>query len=456
MEFAGITFLYYFLPCFLILYYVVPKSWKNPVLLLGSLIFCAWGGPRCLWIMLLEIAGVYACGLCIERFRGKIGAKIFLGISITISIGMLGYFQYADFFIENFKRITNLPVSLLHVALPMGISIYTFQMLGYTIDVYRGTVAAQKNPVTLAVYAALFPLLSAGPIVRYADVQGQLKSRPQNFACAAQGTKRFLIGLGKQALLANELGKLCAAFTASNDKSLLFYWLQAIAFMLWLYYEFSGYSDMAIGLGKLLGFDFKENFRYPYAAGSIRDFWSRWNISLGSWVREYVYLPLAGSRASGIRWGLAVFAACVLAGFWYGAEWKFLIWGLLSAVLLLLEKLFLGKYLEKARIWNHIYVLFLVLLGFVLFGTADMAEAGSYVAAMFGMGKLPVVSQEFFYYLRSYAVVLEAGAIGATPLLSSAIARVRKNPAADKIFNVLEILLLAGCLIVVTGYLMEG
>ena len=456
MLFSSIPFLYYFLPCVLLLYSLAPKRLKNAVLLLASLVFYAWGEPIYVLLMAVSIASGYVLGLLIEKFREKPLGKLFIFLSAAISLGLLGYFKYADFFIANFNAVFGLSVPLLRIALPIGISFYTFQLLSYTIDVYRGTVAAQRNLITLAAYIAMFPQLIAGPIVRYSDVAAQLKNRTHSFEKIALGIRRFILGLAKKILIANALGELCDIFRASVDQSILFYWLYAIAFTLHIYFDFSGYSDMAIGLGKIFGFDFPENFRYPYISASITEFWRRWHISLGSWFRDYVYIPLGGNRAGKAKWLRNILVVWLLTGFWHGAAWNFILWGLLFAVLLVVEKLWLHKPLQKSKILKHCYVLFFVILSFVIFNAADMKQALSDLGAMFGMGKLPLYSAEWSYYLRSYGVILALAVVGATPLPQKLIAAVRRNKTGDKLISVAEPLVLAALLLIMTAYLVDG
>ena len=301
MIFSSIAFLYYFLPVVLALYLITPKPLKNLVLLMASLVFYGWGEPKYVFLMLATVFLGYIFGLLIERFKGKPLSKVFLVLSVISSLAGLGYFKYADFFITNFNNVTGLSVPLLRLALPIGISFYTFQILSYTVDVYRGDVAAQKNPINLAAYVALFPQLIAGPIVRYSDIEKQLTLRQHSFEKINSGCRRFIIGLSKKILLANTLGVLCDTFMQSGDRSVLYYWLFAFSYMLQIYFDFSGYSDMAIGLGRLFGFEFLENFNYPFISRSITEFWRRWHMSLGSWFRDYVYIPLGGNRVKRMR-----------------------------------------------------------------------------------------------------------------------------------------------------------
>ena len=457
MLFSSIPFLFYFLPCVLILYLIAPKCLKNTVLLLSSLVFYAWGEPRYVIWMLLAITLGYIFGLLIERFKEKKRiSKLFMILSVASSLAMLGYFKYVDFFIGNFNAITGLSVPLLKIALPIGISFYTFQILSYTVDVYRGNVAAQKNPIDLAAYVALFPQLIAGPIVRYSDVAEQLKSRTHSFEKTALGARRFMIGLGKKILIANILGELCDTFRASDDKSVLFFWLYAVAYSLHIYFDFSGYSDMAIGLGKIFGFDFLENFNYPYISASITEFWRRWHMSLGSWFRDYVYIPLGGNRVSRLRHLFNIFVVWMLTGFWHGAAWNFIVWGLFFAVLLMVEKLWLLKYLKKSRVISHIYVVVLIIISFVIFDASSMGQAFSYIGSMFGAGGYPLVSTEFLYYLRSYGVVLILGIIGATPLPKKLWNRIAATGIGSNIMTFAEPIALSALLLCCSAYLVDG
>lgn len=457
MLFSSIPFLFYFLPCVLILYLIAPKCLKNTVLLLSSLVFYAWGEPRYVIWMLLAITLGYIFGLLIERFKEKKRiSKLFMILSVASSLAMLGYFKYVDFFIGNFNAITGLSIPLLKIALPIGISFYTFQILSYTVDVYRGNVAAQKNPIDLAAYVALFPQLIAGPIVRYSDVAEQLKSRTHTLEKTVLGARRFMIGLGKKILIANILGELCDTFRASDDKSVLFFWLYAVAYSLHIYFDFSGYSDMAIGLGKLFGFDFLENFNYPYISASITEFWRRWHMSLGSWFRDYVYIPLGGNRVSRMRHLFNIFVVWMLTGFWHGAAWNFIVWGLFFAVLLMVEKLWLLKYLKKSRVISHIYVVVLIIISFVIFDASSMGQAFSYIGSMFGAGGYPLVSTEFLYYLRSYGVVLILGIIGATPLPKKLWNRIAATGIGSNIMTFAEPIALSALLLCCSAYLVDG
>ena len=455
MLFSSIPFLYYFLPLVLAVYFLTPARFRNAVLLLASLIFYAWGEPKYVLLMLASILSGYGFGLLQERYRGQKGAKLVCGLSVAVSLSFLLYFKYADFFLENFNAATGLGVPLLRIALPIGISFYTFQIISYTVDVYRGE-PAQKNLIHLAAYVAMFPQLIAGPIVRYSDIAQQLEHRSHSTALAAEGVRRFLIGLGKKILIANQLGELCSVFRASDEKSVLFYWLYAVAFALHIYFDFSGYSDMAIGLGKVFGFHFLENFNYPYISASITEFWRRWHMSLGTWFRDYVYIPLGGNRVGRARQLLNILVVWMLTGFWHGAAWNFVVWGLMFAVLLIMEKLWLLKPLSKCRPLAHLYVVFFVVISFVIFNAENMGQALSDIGGLFGAGGIPLVSAEAVYCLRSFALVLIRAVFGATPLLRNGLVRLSQYPTAGKVLNALEPFTLFILLLVMTGYLVDG
>ncbi len=447
MLFSSIPFLFYFLPCVLLLYAITPKKLKNLTLLISSLVFYAWGEPRLVILMLVTVTVGYVFGILTE-FVPKV-KKLWLILAVCIELGFLVYFKYVDFFIYNFNAVTGLSVPLLQVALPIGISFYTFQILSYNVDVYRGDVPAQRNPINLAAYIALFPQLIAGPIVRYSHIEKELHTRTHSFEKVALGVRRFVLGLSKKILIANVLGELCDTFKASDDKSVAFYWIYAVAFSLHVYFDFSGYSDMAIGLGKIFGFTFMENFNYPFISRSATEFWRRWHISLGSWFRDYVYIPMGGSRVGKFRMFFNIFVVWMLTGFWHGAAWNFIIWGLYFAVLLIIEKVFILKYLNKSKVLSHIYLLFFVLVSFVIFNAASMNEAISYVGSMFGAGEIPFLSTETLYYLRSYAVVFLIAIIGATPLPKTLA---NKAKFTKFIEPVVLVLLLTVC----TAYLVDG
>ena len=450
MLFSSIPFLFYFLPLVLILYFLVPFRFKNAVLLLFSLIFYAWGEPKYVLLMIFTILLFFCCGLAIERCSQTKWKRIWLTVSIVLSVALLGIFKYADFAVGSINSLLRTSIPLLRLALPIGISFYTFQCLSYTIDVYRGSTPAQKDLISFGAYVSLFPQLIAGPIVRYVDVARELEDRTHSFEKIAYGLRRFLIGLGKKILLANNLGLLIELFRDSGEKSVVFYWMYGIAFMLHIYFDFSGYSDMAIGLGSVFGFNFPENFNYPYLSKSVTEFWRRWHMTLGSWFRDYVYIPLGGSRVKKSRWILNILVVWMLTGLWHGAAWNFVLWGLLFAVMLLLEKQL--PFQKLPGFLRHVYVLLIVMLSFVLFNAADLKQAVSDFGGLFGIGGLPLLSEETVYYLRSYALVFAVSIVGATPIVKTVAARLD----GTKLGAILEPLLLLALLVVCTAYLVDG
>ena len=440
MLFSSITFLYYFLPVTAVVYFLSPKRGKNTILFLCSLFFYAWGEPKYIILMGITILQGYWFGLCIERYRTGKASRFFFICSVGISLSLLLYFKYIPF---------------LQVSLPIGISFYTFQMISYTTDVYRGEMA-QKNIINLAAYITMFPQLVAGPIVRYSDILDRLKNREHTWEGAAEGIRRFVIGLAKKVLLADQLGELGSVFLASQEKSVLFYWLYAVGAALQIYFDFSGYSDMAVGLGRIFGFRFPENFHYPFISGSITEFWRRWHISLGSWFRDYVYIPLGGSRRGKKRQLCNILIVWTLTGLWHGAAWNFVLWGLLFAVLLAVEKVWLLQALKKNRVLSHIYVLFFVLISFVIFHTSDPVRVFSDIGGLFGAGGIPLVSKEAWYCMRSFAGVLLAAAAGSTPVFRIIVKKAMEKPFLGKMLHVAEPVFVAALMITVTAYLVDG
>ena len=453
MLFSSLPFLFYFLPVVLAVYFLVPRWAKNGVLLISSLIFYGWGEPKYVLLMMATIALFYGCGLAIDGAKQQRWKKIWLTVSVVISLGLLGLFKYADFFLSSLNTVTGLSLPLLKLALPIGISFYTFQCLSYTVDVYRGNVPAQKNPVSFGAYVALFPQLIAGPIVRYIDIARELDNRSHSLEDFTLGLRRFLVGLGKKILLANLFGELTNLYRDASEPSVLFAWLYAGAFMLHIYFDFSGYSDMAIGLGRIFGFHFVENFNYPYLSKSVTEFWRRWHISLGSWFRDYVYIPMGGNRVRRGRWVFNILTVWMLTGLWHGASWNFVLWGLLFAAFLLLEKFVPG--IGKLPDWlRRIYVLIVVCFSFVLFNAASLTEAVQDMSAMVGLAGLPLISAESVYYLRSYGALFLVGIVGSTPLVRNlALDFERKLP---KVSAVLEPLVLLALLLLCTAFLVDG
>ena len=418
MIFSGATFLYAFLPVVLLLYAIAPGvKAKNYVLLVASLVFYFFGEPVYVLLLVFSSISDWLHSIYIEKHRGEKKAKIALISSIVINLGMLGFFKYTDFLIGTVNALLGTSIPKTGVPLPIGISFFTFQTMSYTIDVYRGRAHAQKDLGTMATFVCLFPQLIAGPIVRYVDVAAELESRKHTLEDVALGIRRFAFGLGKKVMIANIMGELTEVFRASGDKSVLFYWLYAVAYALQIYFDFSGYSDMAIGLGRIFGFKFPENFNYPYISKSITEFWRRWHMTLGGWFRDYVYIPMGGNRTTKLKWLRNIAVVWILTGAWHGAEWNFVLWGLMFGVLLIIEKLWLGKLLEKLpAIVQHIYVLFIVILSFVVFNAAGLKGVVSDIGGLFGAGGIPLVSADAIYNLRSYGLAILFAAIGATPL----------------------------------------
>ena len=427
MVFSSIVFLFRFLPLFFLLYYLVPERMKNLILFLGSLIFYAWGEPVYVLLMLFSTVVDYVHGRLLERLRGKRGAKLVLLSSVVINLGVLCFFKYADFLIGSVNAVLGTKVPLLSLGLPIGISFYTFQTMSYTIDVYRGQAKVQRNLLDFGVYVAMFPQLIAGPIVKYRDVEKSMHHRRITLPDVSEGLKRFCMGLGKKVLLANNIGELWAFVSAMDLRriSMLTAWLGIVAFGFQIYFDFSGYSDMAIGLGRMLGFRFPENFNYPYISASVTEFWRRWHISLGSWFREYVYFPLGGSRRGLPKQLLNILVVWMLTGIWHGAGWNFLLWGLWFAFALMLEKLFLGRLLAwLPKGIGILYTLLVALAGWVLFALETPAGIWSYVKAMTGTG-VSLLDRQGVYLGRQYLILFLVALAASTPLAHRLTERLR-------------------------------
>lgn len=455
MVFSSITFLFYFLPIVLGLYYLAPEKVKNLVLFLSSLVFYAWGEPKYVILMLVTIMVGYTAGMLMD----KLPKKLVMIVSVGACLCALIYFKYADFFVSNINVALKTEIPLLKVALPIGISFYTFQIISYIVDVYRGTVEKQTSFLKLATYVSMFPQLIAGPIVRYSDINGQLSVRTIASSKIADGMRRFAIGLGKKVLIANQLGELCQVFRVSDEKTLAFYWLYAVAISLQIYFDFSGYSDMAIGLGKLLGFEFSENFNYPFVSKSVTEFWRRWHISLGSWFRDYVYIPLGGNRKGLAKQMVNILLVWMLTGFWHGAQWNFVLWGLFFAVLLVIEKMWLYNLLQTSRIWSRIYMFLVVTISFVIFSAGNMSELCTDVGSLFFIGEVAhkmIVGTECAYYLRSYGGILLLAIIGATHVPKMCYETLRNKIGNTYVVAILEALFVVAMLFLSTAYLIDG
>lgn len=457
MLFSSIAFLFWFLPAVLILYAVAPKRIKNLILVIASLFFYAWGEPKYVFLMLATITVGYGFGLLIEKThnKGRASKAVFICSVICVLLSLL-YFKYTDFVVGTVNGIGGLSLTLPKIALPIGISFYSFQLISYLADVYRGEEKAQKNFIDLAAYISFFPQLIAGPIVRYGDIALQLKERTHTPEKIYRGIKRFLIGLSKKVLIANMLAEFCSAFYSSNEKSVLFCWVYGIAYSLQIYFDFSGYSDMAIGLGSIFGFEFPENFNYPFISSSVTEFWRRWHMTLGSWFRDYVYIPLGGNRVSVIKHLRNILVVWALTGLWHGASWTFVCWGLFYAIWLVAEKFFLNKLLSNLKVIRHILLILITIIGFIIFDSPDMSSAFSTIGNLFGAGGYPAVTGEFLYFVKSYSVIIIIGLIGCTPLPKKIYSLISEKAFGKKFLAVAEPAALIVLLALCTAYLVDG
>ena len=455
MLFTSISFLYYFLPALIIIYFITPKKYKNIILLIASLLFYLYGEPKYVFLMIAEIIIAYIGAILIDKYKNQ--SKNILITTLFIHIFLLIIFKYTDFIIQSINDISNANIKLLNIALPIGISFYTFQIISYIIDVYNGKVNVQKNIIKLATYVSLFPQLVAGPIVRYQTVEKELDNRTHSFNNFAYGIRRFTIGLAKKVLIANALGELCSKAFLADEKTVVFFWIFGISYMLQLYFDFSAYSDMAIGLGRIFGFHFPENFNYPYISKSITEFWRRWHISLSTWFKDYVYIPLGGNRDGKYKQIRNILIVWLLTGIWHGANWTFLIWGLLFGIILIIEKIFLNKFMEKLPSFiRRIYVLFIVMILFIIFNSNNMQVALTNIKGLFGMNGEAFVNDYTLHYLKSYLPVLIIALVGSTPFIKILIDKLRKNKYVNNIINILEPIIIVVILVVVTSYLIDN
>jgi len=455
--FSSVTFVYYFLPVSLALYFLTPRpngsqKYRNIVLLITSLVFYAWGEPAYILLMAAQCVVAWALGFPIYRYRGRPASLGWTIVSVVLGFGGLVFFKYTDFVIANVNALLHSRIGLLGLALPIGISFYTFHIQSYTIDLYRGKFAPQRNLITFATYVAMFPALVAGPIVRYQTVAVQLDARDATIARFAGGAQRFVVGLAKKVLIANTMGELVVAYKAAAAPSTLFAWLYVLAFALQIYFDFSGYSDMALGLARVFGFDLPENFRYPYIAASITDFWRRWHISMSSWFRDYAYIPLGGNRVSVPRHLLNIALVWALTGLWHGAAWNFVLWGMYFAVWLIVEKYVLARVMRR---WpaaaRHAYAMLLVGISWVIFDAGGLAEIGATLARLAGAGGA-AAGPDALYYLRSYALPLVVAVIGCTPWPARLGERISRYRAA----TILSPLATGALLLLATAYLVDG
>ena len=455
MLFTSISFLYYFLPALIIIYFITPKKYKNIILLIASLLFYFYGEPKYVFLMIAEIIIAYIGAILIDKYKNQ--SKNILITTLFIHVFLLIIFKYTDFIIQTINDISNANIKLLNIALPIGISFYTFQIISYIIDVYNGKVNVQKNIIKLATYVSLFPQLVAGPIVRYQTVEKELDDRVHSFNNFAYGIRRFTIGLAKKVLIANALGELCSKAFLADEKTIVFFWIFGVSYMLQLYFDFSAYSDMAIGLGRIFGFHFPENFNYPYISKSITEFWRRWHISLSTWFKDYVYISLGGNREGKYKQIRNILIVWLLTGIWHGANWTFLIWGLLFGIILIIEKIWLNKFMEKLPSFiRRIYVLFIVMILFIIFNSDNMSVALTNIKGLFGMNEEAFVNDYTLHYLKSYLPVLIIALLGSTPFIKILIDKLRKNKYVNNIINILEPILIVVILVVVTSYLIDN
>ncbi|MGI6508580.1 MAG: MBOAT family O-acyltransferase [Saccharofermentanales bacterium] len=458
MTFSSVTFLYFFLPSVLAIYYIVPDRLKNVILLLASLVFYFWGEPRFAVIMVFTALMGYGGGMLLGRIVRPRLRRAVMALSITLCLIPLLLFKYGDFLIANVRVLFQNDLPFLRLALPIGVSFYTFQVVSYVIDVYRKTVEPERNPFLFVMYVSLFPQLIAGPIVRFSDVQRHMRKRVVSLDSVASGIVRFVTGLGKKVLIANTLAELGRELGATPAPSVLSLWLTAFAFTFQIYFDFSGYSDMAIGMGKMFGFSFPENFRYPYLSKSVTEFWRRWHMTLGEWFRDYVYIPLGGSRGSWLTRVRNLLIVWLLTGLWHGAAWNFIAWGLFYFVVLSIERIGLSKVLEKLpSVLRVVYTFLLVMLGFVLFNADSLGEALNHLKGMFGLSSLPLVDHVSLYYGRSYAITLLIAVVASTPLIKTLSKRLSlRSMTARRAIDCAVIVGVIGMMTLVTAWLVRG
>ena len=453
MVFSSLLFLFVYLPLTLLVYYAAPRAWRNFILFFVSLVFYGWGEPVYIALMLFSITINYAAGFLVEKYRGRdrLARRVVFG-SVAVNLLLLIFFKYYDFLAVSFTQLTGVALPVLGLGLPIGISFYTFQAMSYPIDVYRSDACVQRSFVRFGAFVTLFPQLIAGPIIRYKDVADQLNARDHSAEKFSSGVLKFTVGLCKKVLLANNIGRLWDVTFAlpASELSALGAVLGVAAFSFQIYFDFSGYSDMAVGLGRMLGFEFLENFNYPYISKSITEFWRRWHISLSTWFRDYVYIPLGGNRVSRLKNYRNIFVVWMLTGLWHGASWNFLLWGVYFAILLMLEKAFLLNWLKKApAALAHLYTLLLVMLSWAIFAIEDFSALGAYLGAIFGGA--PLANGAFWYNLRSYLPLLVVLCIASTPLAAKLYGRI-----PERVRAVLSPLLTLAGLLVSTAYLVDS
>ena len=462
MVFSSLPFLFRYLPIVLLLYFIAPKRFRNFILFVASLIFYAWGEPIYVCLMIFSTVVDYVHGRLVYRYQsnGEMKkAKLAVASSMVINLSLLGFFKYTDFFISNFNAITGSSIPLLNLALPIGISFYTFQTMSYTIDIFRGEAKLQRNVIDFGAYVALFPQLIAGPIVQYKTIATQLQSRKENFDQFSYGIMRFMIGLGKKVLLANNIGLLWDQISkmGNDDLTVIGAWLGISAFAFQIYFDFSGYSDMAIGLGHMLGFEFLENFNYPYMSKSITEFWRRWHISLGSWFRDYVYIPLGGNRCKLSKQIRNIAIVWLLTGIWHGASWNFVMWGVYFGLLLVIEKFVLLKLLKRLPAFvSHIYTIIFVWIGWVIFAFDDLSIGINYLKTMLGLGGHSFVNDKTLYLLLNYAVILTILILACTQLPKKLVIKLFGNHGERRVTGIAQAIFIIGIFFVTVAYLVDA
>lgn len=452
MVFSSITFLYYFLPILILVYYIVPSKLRNITILIFSLAFYFYGEPK--YVLLLVAS--FTLNYLFAKMIYKNKSKTYLMIGVIINILILVYFKYTNFLIFNVNQIFKLSINFLDIVMPIGISFFTFQEVSYLIDVYKERVTPSSSLLNYATYVCLFPQLVAGPIVRYSQINEQLKSREHSFNNFSVGVTRFVLGLSKKVILANLLGTMYDELSTITQYTVLLFWLKAIGYTLQLYLDFSAYSDMAIGLGHMFGFSFTENFNYPLIANSITDFWRRWHITLSSFFKDYVYIPLGGNRVSFVKWLRNIFVVWFLTGLWHGASWNYILWGLYFALLLLIEKKVLKKRLEKHRVLSHVYTLFLVIISFVIFKNESIVELKKNLIGMFNFVNYKLFDSTVLYYLKSYAILILVSVLASTPLLKNIAIKLSKRKVLKNFSIILEPALIIILLVISTSSLISS
>ncbi len=458
MVFSSLTFMYIYLPIVLGIYFILPRKFKNLWMFIAGLFFYGWGEPIYLWIMVLSTLIDYAAGFFMAKFDNKPALRtVCLLCSVVMNLSLLSIFKYSAFFVTTINSLFGLSLTVPSVALPIGISFYTFQSMSYTIDLYMRNIKVQKNPITFATYVTLFPQIVAGPIVRYKDVENEIESRSININLVGEGVLIFIKGLAKKVLLANNIGALWSTIKAQEIAELpaLTAWIGILAFTFQIYFDFSGYSDMAVGLGKVLGFNFPQNFNFPYISKSVAEFWRRWHITLGTWFREYVYIPLGGNRKGLTRTIINLFITWMLTGFWHGASWNFVLWGVYFGVLIILERLFLGKLLKKIPvILQVLYTFILVVFGWVMFEFDKLSNVFSYFGAMFGANSTPFANSNTLYYIISYAIIFVICIFFSSDISQKLAEKIKEK--FPKITGVLTPVIAVLLLLICTAYLVDA